>query len=63
METDFAKAWRLWLDSDEGRQCCNGETLQVPLYLNRFLQNRINLAFAAGYNAKTNADSAGASAE
>jgi hypothetical protein len=51
-ETDYAKAWREWSDSPEGMAARNGDTLQIPLRHFQYLENRINLAFAAGWNAR-----------
>lgn len=61
METDFAKAWREWQDSPEGLRTLESDGIEVPLRLHKYYLNRINLAFAAGWNARGAVDSAGAS--
>jgi hypothetical protein len=58
METDFAKAWREWQDSEEGKRCLNGATIKLPLNQQRYFENRLFLAFSAGHKV-SNAISAG----
>ena len=51
METNFAKAWREWQDSPEGCRTLESDGIEVPLRLHKYYFNRINAAFAAGWNA------------
>lgn len=41
----LAKARDKWLGSEEGKKCCGGSTC------GQYLQNRLELAFVAGWNA------------
>ena len=42
MKSELAKARDKWLNSDEGKGCCEGTTA------GQYLQNRLELAFLAG---------------
>lgn len=44
MKSELAKARDEWLNSDEGRKCCEGWASAG------YLQNRLERAFIAGYN-------------
>jgi len=39
-----ARAWDEWLESDEGKKCCEGGIS------GNYLHNRIELAFVSGWN-------------
>lgn len=56
-ETEYAKAWREWQDSPEGQRTLESNSIEIPARLHKYYMNRINLAFAAGWNAR-GADSA-----
>lgn len=45
MKSNLAKARDKWLLSDNGKECCEGQTS------GQYLQNRLEKAFIAGYNA------------
>lgn len=45
MKSELAKARDKWLQSDEGKKCCNG----TPT--GQYLQNRLEAAFIAGWGA------------
>lgn len=44
LRSPLAKARDAWLESEEGKRCCNGNAS------GHFLQNRLELAFVAGAN-------------
>ena len=46
----FKLAWDKWLASEEGQRCAETDTLSTPYHLEKYLQNRLWLAFAAGWN-------------
>lgn len=45
--TKLAKARDKWLESEEGKRCCEGRTE------GQYLRNRLELAFIAGWEAAT----------
>lgn len=49
--SDYQKAWRYWIDSDEGKSCLN--TSNFGVVDTRYLQNRLNSAFDAGWNGRS----------
>lgn len=51
-ETPYARAWREWQDSPEGQRTLESDGIGVSLKNHKYYMNRINLAFAAGWNAK-----------
>jgi hypothetical protein len=46
-----AKAWNKWLISEEGKMCNSTLTLQAPMSMDQYLQNRLWRAFTAGIGA------------
>lgn len=40
-----------FIESDEGKRCCNPTTIGASAEMRRYLENRIREAFAAGWNA------------
>ena len=49
MKSELAKARDKWLNSEEGKKCCEGTTA------GQYLQNRLELAFIAGWDAREKA--------
>lgn len=45
------KAIDEWFASEEGKQCCDAETLETPQYQRQYLRNRLWKAFVAGMGA------------
>lgn len=44
-DTEFAKAWKAWLKSEDGKGCSDGVTT------GQYLENRLWRAFTAGWMA------------
>lgn len=51
-ETAYAKAWREWREGKEGRERADTRTLPANPAVARFLENRLRMAFDAGWNAR-----------
>lgn len=51
MKTFFKEATDAYLISDEGCAACDPVTIRAPTSQRQYLENRIKLAFAAGWNA------------
>ncbi len=48
MVTDYQKRWRDWIESPEGNDCAKFSNLSGE----RYLQNRLQLAFNGGWNSR-----------
>lgn len=55
METKFSKSWEEFKNSKDGKSALNLETLK-NLTDPKYLENRLNTAFSAGFNANTQVD-------
>lgn len=51
--TPYSRAWNEFFQSDEFRQCADLSAFGVDEKQRRYIENRLRIAFDAGYNSKT----------
>lgn len=52
METEYSKAWRKFTQTAEFRTAVDPQTIGAEPKQQRFIENRLRIAFDAGWNAK-----------
>lgn len=50
-DTDYSKAWRAFIESSEGIACADPVSLGLSVAMQKYVENRLNLAFANGWTA------------